>query len=65
MNEIETNFLMQRAPGRAQARTQLFVLVACEENQAECAAFRAMAEAIARQWSSYILNELNNKHSNE
>lgn len=33
---------MQRAPGQAQARTQLFVLIACEESQAECAAFRAL-----------------------
>lgn len=38
--------------GRVMDTKKLYVLIACEESQAECQA------AIAMQWSSYILDDM-------
>lgn len=40
MNDLQQNTITGRAHGHARARKQLYVLIACEESQAECKAFR-------------------------
>lgn len=42
MNELQPSFLMQCGRTRTHMREQLHVLIACEESQAECIAFRSL-----------------------